>query len=451
MRPIIISLRLLFICLVFATTNILTAPAFAATVVVTESLPLEVQIDLLIEELSKRRELDDHLGVIDVIGRIRALNAPFPDFLYWVEAQALNGNGQILEARDRLLAYLSKTGRDGRFYRQASELLVAISAEADRLERRLEEQRKQREIELAIAEKKAMLLRTQDAQRYLDQLGFPLVVTGELNQQTREAVAVYQIRRGLKVNAEITDEVIDMLRSEVPDQHLCDELAHYSLGPTDWEIVEIEDMDATQALTECNQALRLYPEVIRFQIQYARALAAADRGDEAILTVGPVVRKGYPAAEYEMGQLYLKGQLSDTGKPDYRTALRMFNYAAEKDYAAALFQLGMLYEKGSGVQRDSVSAIQWYLKAAELGFAPAQVATARLYLTGRGVKKNYEKAIKWYTRAAEAGYAEGQYRLGELYERGSGVKRNKQTALSWYTKASAQGHREAKAKVKRLR
>ena len=305
------------------------------------------------------------------------------------------------------------------------------------------------------AEQKAATLRTQNAQRLLDQLGFKVEITGELDKPTQEAVAVYQIRRDLTIDGLINDEVIDQLRSEVPETHLCDSLAHYSLGPHDWRTVSLQTMDAILAVTECNNALREYPHVVRFQIQYARALAAANRAEEALLRARELAQNQHPAAELLIGQLHASGELSESGKPDYANAMPMFTLAAERGYALAQHFLGSVYETGKkggskSVSRDLTAALAWYVKAGSQGYLPAQLDAGRMYAAGKGAKRNYDQALRWYRRAANLGNAQAQYHVAEMYERGRGVKRDKAQALDWYVKAAAQGHTESAAKVKRL-
>lgn len=43
--------------------------------------------------------------------------------------------------------------------------------------------------------------------------------------------------------------------------------------------------------------------------------------------------------------------------------------------------LGSLYEKGNGVPKDSLKAVDWYRKAADLGEQHAEQALRRLGLT----------------------------------------------------------------------
>ena len=48
----------------------------------------------------------------------------------------------------------------------------------------------------------------------------------------------------------------------------------------------------------------------------------------------------------------------------------------------AQYYLGHLYEKGLGVERDAVKAIQWYNKAAQNELADAECALGQLYCEG---------------------------------------------------------------------
>lgn len=81
---------------------------------IAENLPLDVQVDLLMTELSRLLKVDDNQGIIELIPRIRSLDIEIPDALYFLEARALFRTGDALGARDRLVVYLANTGRDGR-------------------------------------------------------------------------------------------------------------------------------------------------------------------------------------------------------------------------------------------------------------------------------------------------------------------------------------------------
>ena len=376
----------------------------------TDILPIDVQVDLLMTKLSNLLKVDDNEGIIELIPQLRALEIEIPDSLNFLEARALFRTGQALAARDRLLAYLRTTGRAGKYYQQASQLLLKVEQEAA-----IQEERRARET--AVQEEKnrqsalrAQVLRTRESQRYLHAVGFPLEDTGELTKPTREAIAVYQVRQELDVNGLVTDELLASLKGAVPESHNCDSLAAYSTGPDNWGI-SIPNIAANAAIPTCNDALRKYPDTIRFQIQYARALVAAGRTEDAMNAIEGAARRGYPAAETLIGMIHEAGHLSEKGKPDYPNAIRWYKFASDRGYPAAQRKMGFLYEKGLGFKRADNMAVEWYHKAASHGYAPAQVDLGLMFTVGRGVKRNYATAIEWFTKAANAGYASGQFYL----------------------------------------
>ncbi len=412
---------------------------------------MDVQIDLLMTELSRLLKVDDNQGIIALIPRIRSLDIEIPDSLYFLEARALFRTVDALSARDRLIVYLANTGRDGRYYDQATELLLSVKEQAEIQEKKRQEQERLRRLELSKSAEKARTLRLRDAQRNLQQLGFRLALeTGKFDNPTREALAVYQIRHGLTVNGDVTDETLESLRNAVPDTHNCDGLARYARTPQDWDI-PINAIPALAAVPACNEALRQYPEVVRFQIQYARALLASGRSNDALSAVKPTARLGYPAAEVLIATMHERGLFTPKGKPDLVSALRWYRLAEEKDYPQAQMKLGEFTESGlAGIPRSLSGAMAWYRKAADQGYPPAQVLMGQRFMAGKGVKKNNKTAHRWFSLAAEQSYPPAEYKLGELYERGRGVKRDKATAIEWYRKASNHGHAEASAKLKRL-
>ena len=221
-------------------------------------------------ELTNLLKVDDNQGIINLIPRIRSLDIAIPDSLSFLEARALYRTGQALAARDRLVVYLANTGREGRYYDQATKLLLSVKEEAEIQEKSRREQERMRQEELAKSAEKAQTLRVREAQLHLQQLGFRhAVVNGEFSKPTREAIAVYQIRRDLDVNGRVTDETLENLKAEVPKQHNCDALARYARSNEEWSI-PIPDIASQAAIPACNAALRLNPDVVRFQIQYTR-------------------------------------------------------------------------------------------------------------------------------------------------------------------------------------
>lgn len=414
-----------------------------------ENLPLEVRIDLLREQLAQHLRNDNNQGIVDLIPQFRALGLEIPDNLYFLEGRALNRLGRALEARDRLIIYLRNTGRDGTYYDEATELLLAVKEDAEIQERQREEAERERRAEQAQRAEKAKMLRVRGIQRLLAEVGFREVgMSGALDQATREALAVYQIRRGLTVNGEVTDEVASRLEAEVPKEHNCDGLARYSRTPQQYGM-PISQISTQAAISACNEALRDYPAVIRFQVQYARALLSAGRNQEAMNELANAIDLKYPEAEHLVAWMHEDGRLSSNDRPDEEAALEWYQMAADKDYAPSLLAVGrFLYEGKGGARRDYDAAAVWINRAAKMGYPPAKVDFSNMLLAGRGVDRDYDEAFRWMSQAAESGYPEAQYQLGQLYERGRGVKRDRDTANSWYRKAANQGHEEAAREVR---
>ena len=65
--------------------------------------------------------------------------------------------------------------------------------------------------------------------------------------------------------------------------------------------------------------------------------------------------------------------------------------------------VGYLYETGQGVDKNYVTAVQWYHKAAEPGNSIAQSQLGNMYRLGKGVPQNYTLAYMWFDLAAKGG------------------------------------------------
>ena len=103
----------------------------------TDALPIEVQVDLYMAELTRLLEYDDHVGIVALVPKIRALNIDIPDALFFIEARALYSTGDAIKARESLLVYLNQAGREGRYYDEATNLLLEVRAQAAAEEARL--------------------------------------------------------------------------------------------------------------------------------------------------------------------------------------------------------------------------------------------------------------------------------------------------------------------------
>jgi hypothetical protein len=80
----------------------------------------------------------------------------------------------------------------------------------------------------------------------------------------------------------------------------------------------------------------------------------------------PQAEAGDAAAQNMVGEIYEKGLGAD---PQYDLAAKWFERASAQDYARAKVNLGYLYERGLGVSRDSLKALNLYREAS--GFEKA--------------------------------------------------------------------------------
>jgi len=68
------------------------------------------------------------------------------------------------------------------------------------------------------------------------------------------------------------------------------------------------------------------------------------------------------------------------------------------------FKLGRVYDRGDGLPKDDVQAVEWYRKAGEQGYVPAQFELGNKYARGEGAPQNYAEAYVWFNLAAAAGH-----------------------------------------------
>ena len=86
-------------------------------------------------------------------------------------------------------------------------------------------------------------------------------------------------------------------------------------------------------------------------------------------------------------QDFQKG-LAAAKRGDYATALKEWRPLAEQGRAAAQYNLGQMYRRGEGVSQSYTEAVKWYRKAAVQGLALAQTNLGQMYRQGQGVSKD---------------------------------------------------------------
>ena len=416
----------------------------------TDALPIEVQVDLYMAELTRLLEYDDHVGIVALVPKIRALNIDIPNALFFIEARALYSTGDAIKARESLLVYLNQAGREGRYYDEATNLLLEVRSQAAAEEARLAALLQERERAKKEAANRAQALRIREVQTLLSRAGFPKTpVTGEMNGLTREALAVFQVRQSLSVSGEITSETIRALKAAIPPELPCDQYAARPFAPD--KFIPTQKIDYVNAVTACNEALRDYPVAARLHVQYARSLIAAGRPEDAERAIADHVEIGYPSAMHVMAELYLKGGLGEDGDADYVTAEEWYLKAAEKGDFLAKMDLYALYMEGaSGVKRNYAAAIRWLTEASDDQHEPATLKLAGHYERGQGVSRDYEKAAELYQVIAEKDNVYAILSLADFYERGRGVSRDIKKALDLLKEARDLGDDSLEKRIERL-
>ena len=160
-----------------------------------------------------------------------------------------------------------------------------------------------------------------------------------------------------------------------------------------------------------------------------------------------LAKSGEPAAEYDLGVLYARG---DGVAQDLGSAAAWFRKAAQGGVLPAAFNLGVMYERGLGVDRDMDQAVAWYRRAAARNYPPAQYNLAIAYAEGRGTPQDMIAAAHWYHDAAMQGLAAAMVNIAILYEQGEGVARSLPDAYAWYRAAARRGNTTAAQRARTL-
>jgi TPR repeat protein len=144
------------------------------------------------------------------------------------------------------------------------------------------------------------------------------------------------------------------------------------------------------------------------QYWYGRALvegrgvrANAEAGRTWIARAAAV---GVPEAEAALAEMMVNGR---GGAADRRTAMALFEKAADKGHVGAMFALGALTDQAS----NSALSQRWLRAAAERGHGKAQQMLGRYLAQGLAGERDLEEARLWFAKAAAQGIADAEYDL----------------------------------------
>ena len=130
----------------------------------------------------------------------------------------------------------------------------------------------------------------------------------------------------------------------------------------------------------------------------------------------------YPVISYIVGRLYYLGK---SGKVDYESALKYFNYGYEKfGFPKSSFYAGMMYYRGMGTKKDYSKSFPRLKKAYEKGNKDSIPYLAESYKYGKGTDKDLDKCYKLLLEGYNNGDKSSKIDLGIMYFKGESVPKN---------------------------
>ena len=161
--------------------------------------------------------------------------------------------------------------------------------------------------------------------------------------------------------------------------------------------------------------------------------------EESIKWHLPGANAGYSAMEFLMGARYQKG--NGVPKNDV-LAMEWYQKAAAQGHPGAINNVGWMHGNGrAGGDENGEKASQMYLKAAQRGNDVSQNNIAMRMFGGQGVEQDKEKAFYWHKRSAENDNGRGQYFLALRYDTGEGTEPDLDKAVYWFKRAAENDHR----------
>jgi uncharacterized protein len=115
---------------------------------------------------------------------------------------------------------------------------------------------------------------------------------------------------------------------------------------------------------------------------------------------------------------YCLGYASQFILQNYEESAAWYKIAAERGYPQAQWCLGNLYLKGFGVELNPTEAVKWYRAAAENNIAQAQFTMGEFYRSGEYVEKNPDTALSWYQKSAQAEFEPAITRIQQFWPNG---------------------------------
>jgi tetratricopeptide (TPR) repeat protein len=212
--------------------------------------------------------------------------------------------------------------------------------------------------------------------------------------------------------------------------------------------VDIDKIVVARAAPACTEAMRLYPDVMRFTFESGRVAQARKDFVEARRLYQKAADGGYRMGMNNLGAMY---EGSRQGVPmDHVEAVRWYTKAADAGEPIAMTNLAWMYENGLGVKKNCAEAVRLNQTATKAGYSPAMSNLALFYYDGKCVERDYAEArrLNEQALAADPSNDYAMNSIGVMVYAGNGYPRNKALGRQWFEKAAALGNPQAKQNLK---
>jgi TPR repeat protein len=200
------------------------------------------------------------------------------------------------------------------------------------------------------------------------------------------------------------------------------------------------EIDVPAALKACQQAVAQHPDIARFKYQYARALYADGRFEEAVDNLRGAYQGGHVRAGELLGRIY---QLGVVGPRDPAKAIPLFEAGAKKGDPYAQYSLAKALIYGVGTKPDVERGMKLLVSAAESGHTYAMNQLGYEYRYGTHTKADPKRALTFFEKSVSRQDVWGMFNLGLLYRDGIGVKKDPDQAMKLFREADKGGQPNA--------
>lgn len=182
------------------------------------------------------------------------------------------------------------------------------------------------------------------------------------------------------------------------------------------------------------------------EVEHAvRVLKGIDKDNDfkwAVATLSDIADKHEDVyAMHALGMAYMSG--SGVEK-DSLLAIEWLQKACEKNYRLAFHNLGLMYKNGAcGVKQDFDKACHYFKAGTEIGSTMCNYDYGYMLFKGLGCKQDYALAAEYFMRDVEKNYKPSLYMLGLCYRNGYGVEKNLDMAKEYLTRAANLGSKAA--------